>query len=102
MLTSADLNNGMPPTIYRTALEIRRDMSRINEKINEAHRMLNIRALLIDLLSSEEYNDPKNMIEELSLAIEEARGALAVLGELGEELSDLEDELGETRWITRI
>ena len=98
MLSLTDTKNGIPPTIYRTPLEIRRDMADISCRINDARDMLNIRSLLIDILSSDAYDKPERIIEELECAIEEAREALDTLRELDEELSDLEEELGDVRW----
>ena len=61
--------------------------------------MLNIRELLVNILTSERVNNPDKLIPELEDAIAEARGALDSLKNLKEELDMLEDELQEVRWL---
>ena len=99
MYRGEDLRCGLPPRIYRTPEEIRHDIFLINEKIEEANSMLNIRSLLIDLLVGENSDNPKKLIPDLEDAIREARRALESLGELNEELLLLEEEIGEAEWL---
>ncbi len=99
MYRSYDTVNGLPPRIYRTAGEIRRDIAEISEKIEETGEMLNIRALLVDMLMSERADSPERLIPDLEEAISEARDALVGLKRLKEELSSLEEELLEVRCL---
>lgn len=96
-----DTVNGLPPRIYRTPGEIRWDISKISEKIEATNDMLNIRALLVDLLVSDRADSPETLIPDLEDAIEEAKCALDGLKRLGEELLSLEEELEEARCRAR-
>ena len=97
MYRSYDMENGLPPRIYRSVDEIRRDISRINERIDETNDMLNIRSLLLDMLIGDGRTPPEELIPELELAIDDAKRALLSLSEFKEELSLLEEELNETK-----
>ena len=99
MYRSYDAVNGLPPRIYRTAAEIRGDIAIISEKIECTTQMLNIRALLVDMLMSERADTPETLIPDLEEAIGEAREALLGLKRLKEELISLEEELGEVRCL---
>lgn len=99
MYRSYDVINGLPPRIYRTAAEIRLDIAKISEKIEQTAQMLNIRALLVDMLMSERSDSPEKIIPDLEEAIGEAREALAGLKGLKEELISLEEELCEVRCL---
>ena len=61
--------------------------------------MLNIRAILVDLLSCEDADNPEKIIPELESLIDEAREALYKLNELNDELSCLKRELGDARCL---
>lgn len=102
MYRSYDTVNGIPPRIYRTPGEIRQDISEISEKIEQTNDMLNIRALLVDMLMSERSDSPEKLIPDLEEAISEAREALARLGALKDTLSLLEEELGEVKCLGRM
>lgn len=91
--------NGIPPRIYRTPREIRRDMDEISSKIKETNLKLNLRALVIDIISCERESSPESLITELESALAEAREALTELTTLHNELSALEAELGELKWL---
>ena len=99
MYRTFDTANGIPPRIYRSPEEIKRDMRAISVRIEETSSMLNIRELLINILMSERANCPEKLIPELEEAIIEARFALETLTGLKEELDLLEEELGEVRWL---
>ena len=99
MYRTFDTENGTPPRIYRTPAEIQADIQKISMKIKETSTMLNIRELLVNILTSERVNNPDKLIPELEDAIAEARGALDSLKNLKEELDMLEDELQEVRWL---
>lgn len=99
MYRTYDTVNGIPPRIYRTPTEVRRDIDEISEKIKEANLRLNLRALVIDIISNDSTVGAEPLIAELEAAIIEAREALAELRELQNELSALEEELGELKWL---
>lgn len=102
MYRSYDTVNGLPPRIYRTPGEIRRDIAEISEKIEATDEMLNIRALLVDMLMSERADSPEKLIPDLEEAISEARDALTRLKRLKDSLTSLEEELGEVRCLGRM
>ena len=97
MYRSYDMENGLPPRIYRGVDEIRRDISRIKERIEQTNSMLNIRSLLLDMLIGDKEVPPEELIPELEVAIEDAKEALLSLTEFKDELSALEEELYETK-----
>lgn len=101
MVATYDYVNGYPPRIYREPAEIRRDIARITQMIDETSAMLNIRALLIDILSHDRADKPESLIPDLELAIEDAKEALSRMNSLKEELSLLEEELEEVKWILK-
>ena len=99
MYRTFDTVNGMPASIYRTPAEIKDDIRKISYAIKETSSMLNIRDLLVNILTSEFADKPERLIPELEEAISEARWALDSLNKLKEELDSLEDELQEVRWL---
>ena len=99
MYRTYDMVNGIPPRIYRTPDEVRRDIDEISAKIKAANLRLNLRALVVDILSGERGGAPEALIVELESAIGEAREALSELKSLQDELSALEEELGELKWL---
>ena len=101
MYRTYDAVNGIPPRIYRTPGEIRRDIFEISEKIESTSDMLNIRALLVDMLMSDRADTPETLIPDLEEAIAEARDALESLKRLNRELELLEEELEEVRCLVR-
>ena len=99
MYRTFDTVNGIPASIYRTPAEIKEDIRKISVSIKETSAMLNIRDLLVNILTSELASKPEKLIPELEDAIAEARWALDSLSKLKEELDSLEDELQEVRWL---
>ena len=99
MYRTYDMVNGIPPRIYRTPTEIRRDIDEISSKIKETNLKLNLRALVIDIISCDRNSSPEQLISELESATCEAREALSDLTRLSDELSALEEELGEVKWL---
>ena len=95
MFKSFDMKNGLPPRLYRTPGEIKRDIENISRKIEETNEMLNIRSLITEILLSERRDSPDKLIPELETVIYEAREALDSLKRLNEELLMLEEELGD-------
>ncbi len=97
MQRSYDFQNGMPPHLYRSLTEIRRDMSRISREIADTNQRLNIRSMLIELINESRSQKPQNFILDLEEIVGEAREALDRLGGLEEELTALREELRTTR-----
>ena len=97
MYRSYDFKSGMPPHIYRSLTEIRTDMGKISGEIAATNQKLNIRSMLMDLISRERCEKPKSIIPELEEIVGEAREALDRLAELEEELTALHEELRSTR-----
>ena len=94
-----DASVGLPPTIYRTPCEVRRDISVIRDKISEINERMNLRTLLMDILSDERtVCEPNFWIPELAEALREAKEAQISLIRLERELAELEEELRETKW----
>ena len=87
---------GIPPILYRSPSQIKRDIREIKERIEEINERTNIRSLLFDMLVDSNEN-PKLVVEVLSEALTEAEEALMKLSELEEELSELERELMEVK-----
>jgi hypothetical protein len=99
MVINSTIESGVPTRIYRTLGEIRRDINVIRERIESTDEQLNIRSLLLEVLSGAEYSTPELLIPELYEAIAEAKSALSSLTKLKEELLVLEEELEETRCV---
>ena len=99
MYRTFDTSNGIPARIYRSPEEIKKDIRAISVRIEETASMINIRELLINILTKERVTPPEKLIPELEDAIIEARFALDSLVSLKEELDSLEEELGEVRWL---
>ena len=99
MYRTFDMVNGIPPRIYRSPNEIRRDIDEISAKIKETNLRMNLRALVLDIISSDRGEEPANLISELESAIDEAREALSELKNLENELTALEYEMEEIKWL---
>ena len=99
MYRTFDTENGIPARIYRTPRAIKEDIKKISSEIKETSSMLNIRELLVNILTSERANSPERLIPELKEAILEAEEALVSLKQLKEELSSLNEELWEVRCL---
>lgn len=98
MLRTYDMIKGIPPRIYRTPAEIRRDIEEISERIESANESLNIRSLITELLCGGE-EPPERLIPELYEVVSEANAALSALEELNAELDALREELCEVRCL---
>lgn len=88
---------GLAPTIYRSPEEIRLDIYEAKLAIENINERLNIRSLMLEIISEEDELTPHEIIPTLESMINEAENALAELGELREELSELEEELYEVK-----
>ena len=102
MYRTYDTVNGIPPRLYRAPREIRRDIDEISSKIKDTNVKLNLRALVIDIISCEKDTSTEMLIGELESALAEAREAIDELGNLHDELAALEAELGELKWLGRM
>ena len=99
MYKESDAGIGAPARVYRTLIEIRRDLDDIKERIAEANGRLDLRQTLLAL--SEECLSAANADEwigELSRTVDEAKSAYASLSGLKIELGALCEEMRETRW----
>ena len=97
MYRGYDNECGLPPRIYRAPEEIGRDMRRLKAAISEINSKLNIRSLLLDIISEEAETSPEGVVLTLENMLAEAEEALSRLRELRFELSLLEEELHEVR-----
>ena len=100
MFRGYDMENGIGPKIYRSPAEVREDVKAVKLRIKEVSDAVNLRDLLLNILTGERSRDPENLITTLSEAVEEAKEALEELRGLEEELYELEEELREVKWIT--
>ena len=82
-----------PPEIYRDPLRIRLDIERIKREIETTSEAVNIRGLLLEMLTDKRRGEPEKLIPELYFVIEEAEAALVSMNKLKEELLELEEEL---------
>lgn len=99
MLVSANTYEGRPARLYRSPIEIRRDMDAISARIREVDEMLSIRGILMELLSELADGDPERWITELEELVSEARGSLEILKKLNRSLDELSCELDEVRCV---
>lgn len=103
MFIRFDSSDGLPSAIYRRHEEILSDISRIKESIREVNERVNLRSLVLDMLSDERMeDDPEYFAAELEQAIREANEAKERLLLLEDELHELMIELRETKWVLGI
>ena len=93
--------DGIPPALYRTPAQIKRDMAKISKQIKEADEMLSVRNILTEMIDELATEEPARWIEELEATVSEAREALERLARLREALCELAVELEEAKWIRR-
>ena len=91
-----------PDFLYRSADKIREDISCIRSKIGEVKRSFSIRELLLGMLSEPCERNTTAWLYDLEALLGEAETAYRKLSELREELSFLEEELGEARCRIRL
>ena len=100
MHVNCNTYGGMPLTLYRTPSEVKGDISAIKEKIKEINERMNMRTLLMDVLSDEKtVANPDFWIPELTEALAVVLESQLKLIALEEELTELYEELRQTRWI---
>lgn len=90
---------GEPLRLYRTPEEIGRDIGSIKEKLEKTGEMLNVRSILIDMISECAEGDPERWIPALRAVVGEAEDALRIMKSLKESLDMLESELSDTRYV---
>lgn len=88
---------GEAPRLYRTPLEIHRDMLRISSRIRENEEMLSVHNLLIEMIPAWADQSPERWIPELESTVAEANEALENLEKLKLALEELRKELEEVR-----
>jgi chromosome segregation ATPase len=91
-----------PDFLYRSADSIREDISLIRSKISEVKRSFSIRELLLGMLSDTKERKPLEWLYDLESLLGEAENAYRKLSELREELTFLEEELGEAKCKVRL
>ena len=101
MYVAEKRTDGIPPALYRTPAQIKRDMARIVKEIKEADEMLSVRNILTEMIDELATEEPARWIEELEITVAEAREALARLERLHDALSELAVELEEAKWIKK-
>ena len=101
MYSYADCYEGIPPRLYRTPGEIRRDMSLIKDKILDTEAMLSVHNILMELIPTWAESSPERWIPELSETVAEAEDALEKLTFLKNALEELSLELREVLCMMR-
>ena len=97
MILGPDLYEGEGIHIYRSLSEIRRDIDRVSDMIEEINSMLNIRNMLMEMLTAEADSEPSEWLPELCELVDGAREGLSELSELEKMLTELKEELSYTR-----
>ena len=92
-----NVNEGMPPRLYRSPAEIHRDMIRISARIRETEEMLSVHNLLIEMIPTWAEQSPEHWLPELEATVAEALEALDNIKKLQLALELLADELEEVR-----
>lgn len=98
MLTACNSYLGIPQRIYRDPREICEEMNQLREKITEVNDTLSVHDLLMEFMSEWANKEPEKWIGELEETLDFAKAALVQLCELKEALSELREELEESRW----
>ncbi len=88
---------GLPPRIYREPDEIRLDIYEVRLAIEKINARLNIRGLMLEIITDEEKLSPSEVVTSLETMLAEAEDALSELNELRLELSRLEEELYDVK-----
>ena len=88
MSSCMNVNEGMPPRLYRSPREIHRDMASISARIRENEEMLSVHNLLIEMIPTWAEESPEKWIPELEATVAEAREALDNLYRLQSALEE--------------
>jgi hypothetical protein len=102
MYRTENLYEGEPAYLYRSPSAIKNDIREITLKIKEAEDMLNIRSLLMDMLSAAAEQSPKKWIPEIEEVVAEAAETLAELRALKDSLDELYSEWREAKCVSGI
>jgi predicted nuclease with TOPRIM domain len=97
MYRGYDSECGLPPRIYRSPDDVRRDIAEVRRSIDRINSRLNIRGLLLEFIADDKDISPKEVVSTLETLLSEAENALLKLKELRVELSLLEEELYEIK-----
>lgn len=92
---------GTPPRLYRSPIEIHRDISRISARIRENEEMLSVHNILIELIPTWAEQSPEEWIPELEETVAEALEALDNLKKLQYALEMLKEELEDVRCLMK-
>ena len=83
--------------IYRRLSDIRADILRVSEEIEQINSMLNIRDMLMRMLSSAAEDNPEDWLPELCELLDGAKEGLDEMRKLERTLSQLHCELADTK-----
>ena len=97
MYRGIDSEFGQAPRIYRMPEEIRLDICEVKRAIEKINLGLNIRSLMMEMLSEDEDLTPGEAVRGLENILSAAEEAYCELSKLSEELSLLEEELYEVK-----
>jgi hypothetical protein len=84
----------------RMPSDVRAEIDRVNERIAELGRKIDIREMLGEMLAAAENEAADQFLLELEEMIGSARESLAELERLKASLEMLASELEESKWIT--
>ena len=101
MYSCMNVYEGMPPRLYRSPAEIRRDMTKISDRIKENEEMLSVHNLLIEMIPTWADQSPEKWIPELEESVAEAQEALDNLRWLQYALEELSRELEEVKCLMK-
>ena len=93
--------DGYPARLYRSPVEIHRDMISISARIRENEEMLSVHNLLIEMIPIWAEESPERWIPELEETLAEAKDALENLERLRSALEALALELEDVRCIMK-
>ena len=98
------MNNveGCTARLYRSPAEIRRDMERIAEKIEETADMLSVHNILMEMIPVWAEESPEDWIPELEETLDEATNALDTLKGLKVTLEELREEMEDAKCLFRL
>ena len=99
MFIRVSKGEGIANAIYRSPEEIVADIEGVRREIASIRERLNLRALVVELISDERVaKEPNVWIDRLEGLVEDARDAEENLGELKRILEELREELYATQW----
>ena len=102
MYSCMNVYEGIPPRLYRSPAEIRRDMMKISARIKENEEMLSVHNLLIEMIPTWAEQSPEKWIPELEETVAEAQEALDNLRRLQYALEELSRELEEVKCMMKL